>query len=281
MTAMTPLAPTHTATLFRPLSGELVGVLRQLSDEDWLRPTVAGAWRVRDVAAHLLDGQLRKISAQRDAHLTPPDRVIRSDRDLAQFINALNAVGVAYGSRLSTRVLTDLLEQSGRQMADLVARLDPHAPAIYPVSWAGEHASMNWMDTGREYTERWHHQMQIRDAVGRPRLLEPAWMEPLLDLSVRALPYAYAAVPAPSGAVVTLIVTGQTAGAWSLLREHDRWQIRRGRPVSPDTTVTVDADDVWRLFYNALSGDALLQRVRVAGDADLAAPLLRARSVVV
>jgi len=35
------------------------------------------------------------------------------------------------------------------------------------------------------------------------------------------------------------------------------------------------------MFYNALSGDALRQRARVEGNADLAAPLLRARSVVV
>jgi uncharacterized protein (TIGR03083 family) len=278
---VTPLAPTHTAHLFRPLSAELAGVLRQLSADDWLRPTVAGGWRVRDVAAHLLDGQLRKLSAQRDAHLTGPDRPIRSDRDLAQFINEVNAGGVAYAARLSTRVLTDLLELAGHQVADVVTGLDPAAAAIYAVSWAGEHESSNWMDTGREYTEHWHHQMQIRDAVGRPRLLEPQWMGPLLEISVRALPHAYAAVTAPDGTAITLNVTGETAGAWSLLREGDRWQICHGRPAAPVTEVTIAADDVWRMFYNALSGDALQQRARVEGDADLAAPLLRARSVVV
>lgn len=278
---MQPLAPTDTAELFRPLSALLVSVLRELTPDEWLRPTVAGSWRVRDVAAHLLDGQLRRISAQRDAHLTPPDQPIRSDRDLTSFVNALNATGVAYGARLSTRVLTDLLEQSGQQLADLVARLDPYAPAIYAVSWAGEHQSQNWMDTGREYTEHWHHQMQIRDAVGRVRLLDPKWLEPLLDMSARALPHAYAAVAAPAGTVVTFNVTGETAGAWSLLREADRWQMQRGHPPAPNTTVTIAADDVWRMFYNALSGDALLRRVKVEGNADLAGPLLRARSVIV
>jgi len=258
-----------------------VTLLRGLTAADWLRPTVAGHWRVRDVAAHLLDGQLRKISAQRDAHFTPPDRPIESDADLTRFINALNAGGVAYGARLSTPLLIDLLELSGRQLADIVTRLDPNAPALYSVSWAGEQSSANWMDTGREYTEHWHHQMQIRDAVNRPRLLEPRWLEPLLDMSVRALPHAYAAVAAPPATVVTLSVTGETTGAWSLLRDAGGWQLRRGSPATPDTTVTIAADDVWRMFYNALSGDALMQRVRVEGDADLAAPLLRARSVIV
>ena len=182
-----PLPPCHTATLFRPLSRELHDLLFDLSADDWLRPTVASEWRVRDVAAHLLDGQWRRLSAQRDAHQPPPDRIIKSDRDLAGFINAFNAGGVAYGARLSTRVLTDLLDLSGRQVAEVFGALDPHAPALYGVSWAGEQVSENWMDVGREYTERWHHQMQIRDAVAAPpTLLEARWYRPLLELSVRA-----------------------------------------------------------------------------------------------
>jgi uncharacterized protein (TIGR03083 family) len=278
---MTPLAPCDTARLFGPLSVQLIGLLRDLEPSDWLRPTVAGNWRVRDVAAHLLDGQLRRLSAQRDGHAMPPDRVIASDRDLAAFINALNASGVAYGARLSPRVITDQLERYGAQLAEVVATLDPNAPSLYPVSWAGEQASATWMDIGREYTEHWHHQMQIRDAVGRPRLLEPRWMTPLLDMSVRALPHAYAGVRAPAGTAVTLHVTGETAGTWSLVRDAGRWQILGGQPSASDATVTIAADDSWRMFFNALSGAALMERVTVEGSADLAAPLLRARSVVI
>jgi uncharacterized protein (TIGR03083 family) len=278
---MQPLAPCYTAHLFEPLRAELVSVLTSLAPADWLRPTVAPKWRVRDVAAHLLDGQLRRLSAQRDGHVAPPDRAIQSDRDLADFINALNAGGVAYGSRLSTRVITDALEVSGRQFAAMLASLDPHGPAIYPVSWAGEQASPNWMDVGREYTEHWHHQMQIRDAVGHPRLLEPRWLLPLLEMSVRALPYAYAVVPAPAGATITLAVTGETTADWSLVRDAGQWQIRSGRPAAPDAIVTIAADDSWRLFYNALPDADRRQRVSVEGKSDLAAPLWRARSVIV
>jgi uncharacterized protein (TIGR03083 family) len=278
---VTPLAPCHTAHLFQPLHTELLAVLDALSAEDWLRPTVAPKWRVRDVAAHLLDNQLRRLSAQRDGHVTPPDRPITSDRDLVAFINAFNAGGVAYAARLSPRVITDLLTHSGAQLAATFNTLDPGGPALYAVSWAGEQASANWMDVGREYTEHWHHQMQIRDAVGRPRLLQPKWMMPLLDLSVRALPHAYAAVHAPSGSTVTLAVTGETAADWSLVRGADHWQIRSGRPAAPDAIVTIAADDVWRLFYNALPEPDRQQRVRVEGKTDLAAPLLRTRSVMV
>ena len=275
-----PLPPRDVAPLFRPLLDELLALLRALDPGDWMRPTVAGAWRVRDVAAHLLDGDLRKLSVHRDGHALPMDGPITSDRDLARFVNALNAGGIAYGARLSPRMLVELLATSGAAVAELVESLDPQAPALFAVSWAGERTSANWMDTGREYTERWHHQMQIRDAVGAPRLLAPRWMEPLLDFSVRALPPAYDAVAAPDGATVALAVHGETAGAWSVVREASAWHVRRGRLDASDAVVHVAADDVWRLLYNALPPDAVRQRVRVEGSTALAAPLLRARSVI-
>jgi hypothetical protein len=53
------LAPTYTALLFAPPHAELLALLRGLAPAQWDAPTVAGAWRVPDVAAHLLDGDLR------------------------------------------------------------------------------------------------------------------------------------------------------------------------------------------------------------------------------
>ena len=62
----------------------------------------------------------------------------------------------------------DLLAVTGPQDAAYHGSLDPHAPALFNVAWAGEQTSPNWFDIGREYTERWHHQQQIREAVGAP-----------------------------------------------------------------------------------------------------------------
>ncbi len=258
-----------------------MALLRGLSAADWERPTVAGAWRVRDVAAHLLDGALRKVSVYRDGHLLAPDRPINSYGDLVGLINDLNATGVAYGRRLSPRLLTDLLAMAGSWMVELVQGLDPQAPAVFAVAWAGEGRSENWMDTGREYTEWWHHQMQIRDAVGLSGLLDPRWLDPLLDFSVRALPHAYRDVAAPEGAALTLAVPGDPGWAWTLVRENGRWGLYRGEADRPATWVTVEPALVWRLFYNALPPEAAREKVLIQGDESLAGPLLRTRSVMV
>ena len=274
------LSPIDVSKLFRPLLAELRGLLDRLSAADWDRPTLAPAWKVRDVAAHLLDGDLRKIAVYRDSHLPAPGFPITSDRDLGRFVNGLNQGGVAFAARLSPRLLRDLLAISGGWVADLIEGLPLDGPSIFAVSWAGESESKNWMDIGREYTERWHHQMQIRDAVGEARLLAPFWMEPLLDLSVRAFPVAYASHPAPAGTIVSLEVHGETSGTWSVVWEGGRPRVVRGRPGAPDVLVRTATDEAWRLLYNAIPGPELDRRVEVQGRRELAEPLLRARSVI-
>ena len=69
--AQSPLLVGH---LFRELHGHLLELLRSLSAQDWHRPTVCSAWCVKDIASHLLDGDLRRLSIQRDGYLPPTPR---------------------------------------------------------------------------------------------------------------------------------------------------------------------------------------------------------------
>lgn len=275
------LTPLYTAELFPGLLAELITLLRGLDDDDWARPTVAGGWRVRDVAAHLLDGDLRRLSAGRDAHLLPPDGPVASFADVVGLINRANASGVAYAQRLSPRIITDLLEVTGCWVADHLAQLSPHGDALYPVAWAGEERSENWMDIGREYTERWHHQMQIRDAVDARDVLPGwDWLRPLLHLSVRALPPAYADVDAPEGTAITFHV--QDTDSFSVVCTASGWKVFRGFAHDAAAVVRVGPDTAWRLLYNALPADVARRELEmVEGDRSLAEPLFRARSVMV
>ncbi|HYO78652.1 MAG TPA: maleylpyruvate isomerase N-terminal domain-containing protein, partial [Thermoanaerobaculia bacterium] len=276
-----PMQSRNVAPLFAGLHRELIATLRQLDAAAWNRPTVAGEWRVRDVAGHLLDGDLRNLSAHRDSHLLAPDSPPRTYEDVVALINSLNASGVSYAARLSPQLLVALLDVTGRWVSEFIEALDPFAPALFPVAWAGEMESQNWMDTGREYTERWHHQMQIRDAVGAPLLLSDEWYEPLLDFSVRALPRAYRDVAAPDGTALTLNVGGDDALAWSIVRHEDGWRLYQGYSSDAAATVRISRDHAWRLFYNAMKGEEAAAAMEVSGDHALAAHLLAVRSVMV
>ena len=271
----------ETAHLIAPLKRELLTVLRQLPAEDWEKPTLAPRWRVRDVAAHLLDGELRRLSMARDGHrmAVPP---VTGYGDALALINGLNASGVSYAERLSPVLLTDLLAVTGDWLARYFASLDPEGDAAFPVAWAGESRSTNWMDVAREYSEHWHHQMQIRVAVGAPLLLlNDPWIGPLLDVSVRALPGSYQDVAATDGTAIALAVETDPVREWTLLRDASRWVLVQGAARDPAASVRVDVDTAWRLFYNALTVDEAHARVRIDGDAALAKPLLRVRSVMV
>jgi hypothetical protein len=276
-----PLPPTLTAPLYRPLHTALLGLLRGLGAADWARPTVAGAWRVRDIAAHLLDVDLRRLSTTRDAHLTPPDRPLNGYEDVVRFLNHLNATWLHAMERLSPRLLVDLLAVTGPAVADLVDGLAPDGEATFPVAWAGEARSTNWMDIGRDYTERWHHQQQVRDAVGASGLLERRWLHPVLELSVRAFPRTCAALDAGPGTALGFEVTGEAGGQWTVRQDAEGWRVWRGAATSPEATVSLDPGDAWRLFFNALPVDQAWACARVTGRRDLAGTLLGTRAVMV
>lgn len=278
---MHPLAPTYTADLLLPLHSEWMGVLRGLEPEDWERPTVAGAWRVRDVAAHLLDVQLRTLSVFRDGHLVRPDHSIEGYDDLVRFLDKLNAEWVAASRRLSPRVLIELLATVGPGAAAALAALPPHEPALFGVAWADEEVSENWMHVGREYTEWWHHQAQIRDAVGAPALFDARWFVPLFEMSLRVLGAAYRTVESDPGACLLIAVDGPGGGAWSLERRAQGWRVCRGHPAAPRASVRLDPDTAWKTLYHALDPVEARSRARTEGDERLLEPFFRARSVMV
>jgi len=270
-----------TADLFLPLQVELVTLLRSLSPSDWALPTVARSWRVKDVVTHILDGDLRRISLHRDGNSPPQDSSAPEYRDLLAFLNGLNASWVSATERLSPRVLTDLLEWSGPQVADFFASLPPHGPAFWPVAWAGEERSENWMDISRDYTEKWHHQAQIRDAVGAPMLASRRWLYPVLALSMYALPPAFRRVEARPGSSLNVSIEGEAGGRWSLIREAEGWSVKGGEEPEPSASVRMDADAAWRLFFNALAREEAERRIEATGDERLCATFMTARAVMV
>ena len=153
-------------------------------------------------------------------------------------------------------------------------QLDPMAPAVFAVSWAGESQSPNWFDIARELTERWHHQQQIRLALDRPGILTPALYHPVLDCFMRVLPHAYRNVPAPPGTVVEVEVDGDGGGAWHLCREPDRWMLVGEVLDPPAARVIIPGAIAWRLFTKGIAGAEAEPQLVIAGDRALATPVL-------
>lgn len=257
----------------------LLELLRSLTAEDWEKQTVSPKWKVKDVAAHLLDTPLRGVSIARDGYLPEAPR-ISSSVELAAYINRLNEEGVRLYRRLSPAVLISLMQVASQLLAEYHRSRDPHASAPYGVSWAGEEKSANWFDTAREFTERWHHQQQIRLAVNKPGIMTRELYHPVLDCFLRALPFTYRTVSAKPGTYVQINVSGECGGSWYLSRIEQAWQLTE-EPLGDKLSETIIPQEIaWRIFTKGIDRESALLQVKISGDTQLGLHALQVVSIV-
>ena len=271
--------PILCAHLLRRVDEKLIDLLSSLTSSEWDIQTAAPLWKVRDVAAHLLDTALRKLSMARDSCYV--ERVnIRSPQDLITLVNCLNREGVTVYRRLSPPVLIDMMRVVCEQSARFHESLDPFAPATFAVTWAGEETSLNWFDTARELTERWHHQQQIRLATNRPGIMTPELYYPVLDCFVRALPYLYRDVDATVGTSLLLEISGECGGRWLLSRGSTQWGFVKPVVGEFASRVTIPQELAWRVFTKGIDRDAARRQIEVEGNLDLAEKVFQLTAIV-
>jgi uncharacterized protein (TIGR03083 family) len=267
-----------TAHLFPALHEALMALLAGLTPEQWLRPTACAGWSVHDVALHLLGGQIGNLSRRRDGFSR---LAFAPGEGLPAFVNRINDEWMRAARRISPAVLRDLIALTGPQVAAYFASLDPMAVGG-AVSWAGPEPAPVWLDVAREYTEWWHHQQHIRDAVGRPGLSEPRYLGPAIATFVHALPHAFREVDAPEGAAVSLFVSPPDAGGWWTVRREDgRWRLYFGGPWKlRQADVWLDADVAWRLFTRGLDPAVARASAKIEGDPRLAEAVLHTVAII-
>jgi len=269
--------PILCAHLLRKVDEKLIELLLSLSASEWDAQTVAPRWKVRDVAAHLLDTVLRKLSLVRDSWNVETVN-IQSPQDVVTLVNRLNEEGVRVYRRLSPPVLIDMMKLACEQSASFHESLDPFAPAAFSVSWAGEEKSLNWFDTARELTERWHHQQQIRVATNRPGIMTPELYHPVLDCFLRGLPHLYRNTEAPTGTVLLVEITGECGGQWFLSKENGSWELVRA--AEPAARVTIPQEIAWRVFTKGIDRDSARAQIKVQGDPQLVNRVLDLTAIV-
>lgn len=279
---MNPVVPIPTIHLFAKLDQLLIELLKSLSLDDWDLPTLSKQWTVKDIAAHLLDGNLRTLSIARDGYRGDPPVNINSYRDLVTYLNDLNTIWVLAYKRISPKILIEMLEATGREYNAYMNKLDMFAPAIFPVAWAGETESQNWFHIAREYTEKWHHQQQIREAIGvQHALMTPELFYPCIDTFLRALPNAYKDLNTTIGALIKIEITGDGGGIWFIEKTFAGWRFVKNLAMAdPSATVSMPTGIAWKLFTKATNAHEAGGEIQIQGDAELIKPILNMVSVM-
>jgi uncharacterized protein (TIGR03083 family) len=277
---MDRLQPIFVTDLFPKLNLKLIELLESLSDEEWSRPTVCSLWNVKDIASHLLDGYIRRLSIDRDRYLGDKPDKIDSYQNLVDYLNRLNADWVRAAKRVSPKILIELLDQYGKEVYEFFKTLDPFQTAAFPVAWAGEERSENWFDIARDYTEHWHHQQQIRLAIDRPGIMERELYFPVLDTFMRALPYTYRNRTVDENYLLRVHIAGEAGGDWLLLRKNQTWNLIKNGEFKSNTEVIIDQGLAWRIFTKGIDRQSAKEQIIIEGDQDLGSEIINMLSVM-
>ena len=253
--------------------GRLLSLLTSLSDAQWAAPTAAPEWSVKDIALHLLDVDLSWLAHGRDhdrAGIIP----VPSDRE--EFVRGLaqrNQRWVDGTRTLSPRLITGLLRWSGEQLDAYLGTVDLAGPSS--VYWAGEVPL--WFDLAREFTERWVHYRQIREAAlpTEHDQHQDEYLPLVLRTFIWGFPHQYQA-PAPVGTTIALEIPG--IGAWILTRTATGWTLNEGQATAPAAGLRMSGEAAWRLLTGA---DYDARQAQLSGDPVLAKPLLRVRGIII
>src|SRR5687768_16122031 len=276
---MEPTIPVNVVHLLPALDEKLIDLLESLTGEDWHKQTIAKLWTVKDVAAHLLDGNIRSLSMLRDNYFG--EKLIgQTYEGLVDFLNGLNADWVKAMKRVSPAMLILLHKATGKLYCDYYASLRPFEKAGFAVNWAGENESKNWMHIAREYTEKWLHQQQIRDAVNRPALMTQEFYHPFINIFMFALPYTFGNINAEENTLVRITINSDIGGEWYTKMQQGKWQLVNKTEASPDAEVIIDPDTSWKLFSKSLRPEDVRDKVIIKGNQSLGEVALNMVSVM-
>ncbi|MGZ4121163.1 MAG: maleylpyruvate isomerase family mycothiol-dependent enzyme [Actinomycetota bacterium] len=203
--------------------GDLEAVLRPLSDEQWLLPTPAEGWDIRDQVSHLADTNDICVDT-----ITAGPRPLNTEALRFPSPEAFTQSGVDKGRAMTPAAVLEWWRTSAARNRDALRACD----ARDRVPW-GLGMSAKMMATAR-MMETWAHGGDIRGALGlepsaTPRLRSVAF------LTVRAVPYAlsYAKVEQPPGTLRA-----------ELTFDGEVWPIG---PYDADNLITGDALEFCRL----------------------------------
>ncbi|MBH2005149.1 MAG: maleylpyruvate isomerase N-terminal domain-containing protein [Sphingobacteriia bacterium] len=261
--------PINTLPLFPLLDLRLLEMLRELTPEEWNRPTIAKQWTVKDIAAHLLDGNLRGLSVSRDGYFGISSEAIHSYRELVVFLNRLNHQWTDAAKRLSPPLLISLLELTDKEYHEHLLSLNPFDEAVFGVAWAGQERSENWFHIAREYTEKFIHQQQIRDALGKEPLFSEILFRPFISTLMYALPVAYKNTEAPEGTIIALQIGSATGEEYRIIRNYNGWSLTEVSEAIATSTIQMNPDTAWKVFSKGISPEMALEQVTITGNAAL------------
>jgi mycothiol maleylpyruvate isomerase-like protein len=251
--------------------GRLLSLLTSLSDAQWAAPTAAPRWRVKDIALHLLDVDLSFLTRFRDDDQSSSIPAPSGHEELVRGLDRRHQQWIDGTRVLSPELIIGLLGWAGEQFDAYLGTIELTRPSS--VYWAGQ--APLWFDLAREFTERWVHYRQIREAARSAEQEDDEFLPLVLRTFIWGFPHQYGA-PAVPGTTVLVEIPG--TGAWTLTRTAGGWGLDEGRAAGPAASLRMSGEAAWRLLTGARYDAG---QVHLSGEPALASPLLQVRGIIV
>ena len=248
--------------------GAFGGLLAELDDADWSRPTACPGWDVHAQVAHVIgtESMLAGIEAPPSPEAGSPAPHVRNQ------IGELNEVWVRALRPLAPAEMQARLERLLSERLEALRAMDQDAWDREGFTPAGPDSYGRFMRL--RVFDIWLHEQDIRDAVGRPGHDAGPAVELAFDELCSALGYVVGKkAAAPAGTTVTFSLTGPVT------RDVHLEVTDRARPVErldgPATvTLRMPSGTFARLCGGRVTPAEVADRVEVVGDTELGRQIL-------
>lgn len=266
--------------LFKDITNKLINMVQDFEITDWESATCYPNWKVKHIVSHLIQTALGRLSHQRDLYHNDNRFSTMIFTKLVKKVHDSNERWKKLFDDISPRLLLDLLFIIENQLAHFLSQQDLNVEAFYAVAWAGEKISKNWFDIAREFTERWHHQQQIREAVGAETIAVKEYLTPVIDTLIRATPFWYKSIKAEINTKIGIIIAGDSGGKWTLTKIDNNWRLAEGLDDKINETIEMNDDTAWRFLTRSISKEKAIDKIIFSNDNEMCKQFFNVKAIL-
>ncbi|NBM17792.1 maleylpyruvate isomerase family mycothiol-dependent enzyme [Streptomyces sp. GC420] len=242
-----------------------------LVEGEWNRRTPCPAWSVRDIVSHIIGMECEMLGDPRPIHTLPRDLFHVQRSEFARYMETQVDVRRHHTSPEMVAELEYTVIRRSRQL-----RNESRAPETMVPAPLGAQQTLENALRFRAF-DVWVHEQDLRAALGQPGNLDSPGAIVTRDLLLDALPKVVAKnAGAPPNSAVVVDVHGPVEFLRTVRVDQDGRGTIDGSPsLGPLVTLALDWETYVRLACGRVRADQVAEHIKVEGDQELAAAILR------
>jgi hypothetical protein len=103
---------------------------------------------------------------------------------------------------------------------------------------------------------------------------------PFVDTFMFAFPHTFRDISAENGTIVSIEVSTELGGIWSIVKTDKGWDLDKSKNLYPTSKIIIAPETVWKLFSKSWKPEQVMDKVKIVGNIDLAKQALNIVAVM-